>query len=89
MQTSMLLADIGTPAHDTLPTTRRSLHGATPGILNDNQTLDWTRRGIDMHESMENITAEGLLWEPMGLAEGSEVCAFQFHKILPIGHSRM
>lgn len=73
MQTSMLLADNGTPPHDTMPTarSRRSIHGATPGILNDNQTLDWTKRGMEMHEGI--ATGDGLLWEPVGLAEGCEV----------------
>ena len=71
----MLLADNGTPARDTLPTThsRRQSDGATLAILNDNQTLEWTRRGIEMHGSMHDVTGDSFLWEAKGLGEGSEV----------------
>lgn len=69
----MLLADGGTPAHDTLPTTQSRRSGTTLALLNDNQTLEWTRRGIEMHGSMHDVTVDNLLWEAKGLADGSEV----------------
>jgi hypothetical protein len=85
MQTSMLLADHGTPAHATMPTGRvhQSVNGATPGILIEHQTLDWTRRGIEVHASMENVASGGLVWEPMGLQEGCAVRSrlTAFHEI--------
>jgi hypothetical protein len=73
----MLILDTGTPLRETLPMrqqfVRKSINGATPGILNGDQTLNWTRRCVERHANVENATCDALLWEPMGLQEGSEV----------------